>query len=223
MNKYRDTKTGRYVHSPANRTKQLINELYRAFDRFNQQFAEGKLPEVVITIQNKGRANALGWFGDNFWKDRLTNNTVGEINLSAEHISRGKHACMETLLHEMAHLWNAAVLKIKDCSGSQYHNKRFKTAAERFGLSVERDGSRGWAFTSLNEPAKQAIDNINIDETLFTGLRRRQFTRSEKKYVSLVVDLDSVDIISSIKDRLGLSQKQVVQQAISHYYTHLIN
>jgi len=220
MNKYRDPKTGRYVPSPANRTQQLIKTLYQAFDSFNKEFADGRLPEVIITIQNKGRSSALGWFGHGFWQDKLTTNTVGEINLSAEHISRGRHGCLETLLHEMAHLWNAAVVDVKDCSGSQYHNKNFKIAAEMFGLKVTRTATRGWAHTSLDEKASKAIRRLKIDEGLFQGLKRRVSSPKVKRYASLVVDLEAMKNIESIKDKLTtssgkkVSQKHVVQQAL---------
>lgn len=220
MNKYRDPKTGRYVPSPANRTQLLIKSLYQAFDYFNKEFAESKLPQVIITIQNKGRSSALGWFGDGFWQDKLTTDTVGEINLSAEHISRGKESCLETLLHEMAHLWNAAVVNIRDCSGSQYHNKHFKKAAEQFGLKVTRTATRGWAYTTLDKEARKAISKLDIDEDLFQGLKRRSTRPRDKRYVSLVVDLDAMDYIESIKEKLAassgqkVSQKHVVQQAL---------
>ena len=218
MNKYRDAKTGKFTSSPAIRTKNLISELYRAFDYFNDHFAEGKLPQVVITIQNKGRSSALGWFGNNFWRDNITAQTVGEINLSAEHLSRGLNSCMNTLLHEMAHLWNAAVVQEKDCSGAQYHNKRFKTAAEKFGLTVKRHATRGWATTYLDDEAIKAVRKLDISEELFKGLKRLKSPSREKKYVSLVVDVDAVSYIESIKTKLhgkgNVSQKQIVQLAL---------
>ena len=220
MNKYRDLKTGRYVLSPASRTQQLIKTLYSAFDTFNKKFAEGKLPEVIITIQNKGRSSALGWFGHGYWQDKLTSDTVGEINLSAEHIARGKDGCLETLLHEMVHLWNAAVVNVKDCSGSQYHNKNFKSAAEMFGLKVSRTATRGWSSTSLDTKARAAVDAFEVDDNLFKGLKRRSNTPKDKRYVSLVVDLAAMDHIDTIKSRLEIttgkkvSQKYIVQHAL---------
>ena len=126
--RYRDKTTGKFISDPASRSQQLYTELYRSFDYFNELFADNKLPKVVITIQESGRRNAYGWFGDGFWSDRLAGESIPEINLSAEYMSRGATGLLETLLHEMAHLWNACVAKVKDCSGGQYHNKRFKEA-----------------------------------------------------------------------------------------------
>lgn len=211
---YRDQKTGRYITSPASRSQQLYNELYRSFDHFNNVFADNKLPKVVITIQESGRRNAYGWFGNGFWTDRLAGESVPEINLSAEYLSRGEDGLLETLLHEMAHLWNATVANVRDCSGSQYHNKRFKEAAERFGLKVERDGKRGWAYTSLTDTSRDAIADLKPDTSLFKGLRRKTIKKSEDRYFSLIVNLDLKQPLKDALEVTGCSQRQFVEAAI---------
>ena len=89
-----------------------------------------------------------------------------------------------------------------------------------FGLKVERTTTRGWSQTSLNRPATEAIKRLNIDEGLFQGLKRRVSAPKAKRYVSLVVDLEAMDNIETIKDKLAtasgkkISQKHVVQQAL---------
>mgnify|MGYP001591900978 CR=1 FL=1 len=213
-NTYRDKKTGQYISSPASRSQQLYTELYRAFDLFNTTFADGKLPNVVITIQESGRRNAYGWFGNGFWKDNLVGDSVPEINLSAEYLSRGASCLLETLLHEMAHLWNACVEKVSDCSGGQYHNKKFKIAAERFGLSVERSGAKGWAFTKLDEPGLKAIEEVNPNESLFTGLRRKNVKKTHDRYFSLIVNSSYKDRLKSVVNISGISQREFVEQAL---------
>jgi hypothetical protein len=213
-NKYRDQKTGRYISSPASRSQQLYSELYRAFDFFNNTFAGGKLPKVVITIQESGRRNAYGWFGNGFWTDRLAGDSVPEINLSAEYLSRGPEGLLETLLHEMAHLWNATIEKVRDCSGGQYHNKRFKEAAERFGLEVERDGKRGWAYTKLTDESRGAINDLQPEEELFKGLKRKTIKKSDDRYFSLIVNLDLKQPLKDALEKTGFSQRQFVEAAI---------
>lgn len=213
-NKYRDKKTGRYISSPAARSQRLYTELYRAFDVFNRVFADNKLPNVVITIQESGRRNAYGWFGNGFWTDRLAGEAVPEINLSAEYLSRGPRGLLETLLHEMAHLWNATVADVRDCSGGQYHNKHFKTAAERFGLHVERDGKRGWAYTKLTDTSTQVIDELSVDESLFKGLKRKQIGSRADRYFSLIVNLELKEPLKQAIDKSGMKQRQFVETAI---------
>lgn len=212
---YRDKQTGRFISNPAARSQLLHNELYRAFDVFNELFADNKLPKVVITIQESGRRNAYGWFGNGFWSDRLAGEAVPEINLSAEYVGRGPHALLETLLHEMAHLWNAAVENVKDCSGSQYHNKHFKSAAERFALNVSRDGTRGWAYTSLTEESTKAIDSLELDDSIFKGLSRKRSGSRPERYLSLIVNLDLKEPLKQAVDATGMNQREFVEFALT--------
>lgn len=213
MNNYRDAKTGRYVKSPANRSQELLAELYRAFNFFNKKFVKGELPNVVITVQNQGRRNALGWFGKGFWADKVTDNGVSEINLSAEYVARGPNSLLETLLHEMAHLYNASK-GIRDCTGGQYHNKHFKVAAERFGLKVGRYPNRGYAATSLDKAARKAIKELQPNKEVYGGLRRRPEGKSQKRYASLIVGHDVYDLLQTVITKSSMSQKEAVEQAI---------
>jgi hypothetical protein len=127
------------------------------FDSFNKVYFESSLPDVIITIQSKGRkTNTLGWFTVNkIW----TNNDkeLHEINLSAEYLNRPTEKILGTLLHEMVHLY-CAVNDIKDVSrGSTYHNKNFKEMAEKCGLIVTKDNRVGFGYT---EASPELIDFI---------------------------------------------------------------
>lgn len=211
---YRSASTGKFTSSPATKMKQIYDSLYRAFDHFNKTFADNKLPKPVITIQESGRKNAYGWFGNSFWVDKDMQASVPEINLSAEYLARGVNGILETLLHEMAHYYNA-INDIRDCSSGQYHNKHFKRAAEMFGLSVERGGNRGYAYTSLTETSQHAIDQLKLDDSLFTDIKRKRVApMREKKYISLVVSADIEDMLLQGLENSGLSQKQFVEQAV---------
>lgn len=212
-NPYRN-KLGQYVESPAKRNQKAIEELYRAFDFFNERFADNKLPKVIITIQEAGRKNAYGWFGESFWKDGICEQGVCEINLSAEYMGRDSHAILETLLHEMAHLKNA-VNGVRDCTSGQYHNKKFKLAAEEFGLKVKRMGNKGWAFTSLGEDGREAIEEFNPDQEILNSLQRKKVKRvREKRYLSLIVSADLEDLLNDAVSESSLSQKEFVEEAI---------
>ena len=211
-NIYRDQKTGRYISSPAARSQQLLEELYRAFDHFNNTFAENKLPKVVITIQESGRRNAYGWFGNGFWTDRLAGDSVPEINLSAEYLSRGPNGLLETLLHEMAHLWNATVAKERDCTSGQYHNKHFKHAAQLFGLKVYRIKNKGFAGTSLDEAAYQAINELKPDDQVISSLKRKRVKKIYvKRYISLIVGAEYEETVNAGMKKYGMTQKQFVE------------
>ena len=213
-NQYRDKTTGRYTTSPATRSQQLYSELYRAFDFFNDYFAENKLPKVVITVQESGRRNAYGWFGNAFWSDRSTGDAVPEINLSAEYLSRGSSGLLETLLHEMAHLWNASVADVRDCPDGRYYNKKFKSAAEQFGLEVKRDGSRGWAYTRLTDESRKAIEELKPLEDAFKTLRRKSIQAKPERYMSLIIDAELKDTLKTAITKSSMSQREFVETAI---------
>jgi hypothetical protein len=217
MTKYRDPKTGQYVNSPAKRKQALINELYRAFDFFNESFADNKLPKCIITIQNKGRKSAYGWFSYSRWSDSLTDKGIPEINISAEYASNGSYNILETLLHEMAHFWNAEK-GIDDCSGNQYHNKQFKVAAELFGLKVTRDTRRGWAYTALTDDSRKAIMEFKPDYEAFKFLKRRENMVSQhKKYTSLIVNTHVGEQVKETAQSRGVSQRELVEEALIDY------
>ena len=212
--KYRSAANGRFTSSPATKMKRIYSELYRAFDHFNKIFTDNSLPKPVITIQESGRKNAYGWFGKGFWYDNDQGTGVPEINISAEYLSRGVNGVLETLLHEMAHFYNA-VNDIKDCSSGQYHNKHFKTAAERFGLEVSRDGKRGWAYTKLTDVSREVIGELETNEQLYVGLRRRKSAKRPDRYFSLIVNLELKDQLKAALDATGMKQRQFVERALS--------
>lgn len=83
-----------------------------------------------------------------------------EINICAEHLARPFEQVAETLLHEMVHLYNLQI-GVQDTSrGGTYHNKKYKEAAEKHGLTVEKDAKYGWTKTSLNDEAKAFVDGM---------------------------------------------------------------
>lgn len=213
MSKYRD-KQGRYTYDPGKRLRLVLDELHRAFDYFNEEFADGELPKVIITIQESGRKNALGWYGKGFWSDQACGGSACEINISAEHMNRSADSILETLLHEMAHLWNS-VKRIRDVSSGQYHNKKFKTAAEQFGLIVEKGGTRGYAWTALGERAKDAIENFKPNNNILTNLKRKTVKNIRKKrYISLIISSELEQLLSDGVIDSGMSQREFVEDAI---------
>ena len=199
----------------------LTKELYRAFNVFNKTFANGTLTTPIITLQPSEGKNAYGWFGAKFWVDARTKKGVSEINLSAEYLARGCNGLLETLLHEMAHLKNAEA-GIRDCTSGQYHNKRFKEAAEEFGLVVTRIKGKGYARTALGEAAIDAIKDLNPREQLFTAFKRRPVGRKPNdKYVSLIVQADYKDLLNSMRAKTSCNQRELIESALLQYANQL--
>jgi len=149
----------------------LIEEAERTLKEAIKFFALKTDPEsIFVTIQSRGRKNAVGWFWSGRWKNGTdkTAKSVNEINMSAEYLVTGDMG--ELMLHELAHAENNTC-GIKDCSG-RVHNKHFKSMAERLGLEVKpRDKSVGYGYTDLAQGGKDFLKKIAFKRELFTSFR----------------------------------------------------
>lgn len=139
--------------------KPVIEKLESLFSKFNEKFYNNELQTPVITVSPDTTKGAYGWC--TAWKawtvgeqkkiadlSTLTKEDLEamkkddgfyEINICAEHLARPFEQVAETLLHEMVHLYNLQI-GVQDTSrGGTYHNKKYKEAAEKHGLTVEKD------------------------------------------------------------------------------------
>jgi len=191
--------------------EKTLSELYRLFKLLNKHFYAGELQTPVIVVQSKGKnKNALGWCTtQKIWRDKDEDEgkkEYYEITITAEFLFLPIAEIIDTLLHEMIHLFNLQRGK-KDCSrNNTYHNTVFKEAAISHGLEVKYNGKHGWNQTTLSEDTKKLITSIAIDEDAFRLVRadtdkprnggRRQ---SSRKYMCPMCGL----IIRSTKDVAG--------------------
>jgi len=160
---------------------QLEQLLHHWFDLFNKHFYESKgekLPDVIITFT--GTPHAFG----HMTSVPVWNNSEGEdkyeLNIDAHTLNRAPEKICATLLHEMAHLYNA-VHGISDTSNSGfYHNSNYRKTAEDHGLNVERDERYGWSITTLSEEAVSYINTLALKPITFSrkkGSRRHNLIR----------------------------------------------
>ena len=192
----------------------IVNELQRSFEFFVDHFNldKSKYTNVLITLMASGRRQAYGWHGAGFWEDTGHVKRT-EINLSAEYLNRPAEEILGTLLHEMAHLKNS-VEGIKDCDPSnQYHNKKFKTSAEFFGLEVSKLGSRGWAKTELGKKAQDAIKALkpNVEVYSVTRISAKRLKEPSKKYIAVFIDESYKEKLETACKALGKNKKEVVE------------
>ena len=191
-----------------------VNELYRAKDFFLERFCDNdqvKNAKVFITIQGSGRKNNLG----HFWADRWDGDTskeedkeiYHEINICAERMNRPVQDILQTLLHELSHLYNS-VLGIEDCNAAQYHNKHFKLAAEKFGLIVDKFPNRGWALTTLSEAGLSAVEAFNPDKSALSLCRiAADKVPVENKYITVTLKKEDWEEFFTEKlDELGMEK-----------------
>ena len=154
--------------------KDIIDQLQKAYDSLNQLFAS-QFPRCVLTLQsNKDtkRKDVLGYCTtQKVWvnKNDESKNTY-EIALTSEYLNRDYFDIMETLLHEMVHVFNL-YSGVTDCSVRGKHNERYKVIAESIGLIVEEAPRIGFAVTSLSDELKTIVDELEIDRFVFNMYR----------------------------------------------------
>lgn len=145
-----------------------VSQLEHIYNSMNTDFFAGELPTPIITVQSKP-----GTFGHSsvakVWQ-RPEDNAY-EINIAAEVLSYPIEETIDTMLHEMVHLY-CREHGIKEVSrGGMYHNRRFKEIAEAHGLTCVPNGQYGWNTTPGDNLIEYAIakgwSEIKIARTSF--------------------------------------------------------
>ena len=110
-----------------------------AYDFFNAELFEGRLPSCLITFQRKGRT--LGFFAGERFGTRDGNAVTDEIALNPKHfIGRSDAEIISTLIHEMTHLEHA---HFGEPPRRGYHDKAWAALMERIGLIPSDTGRPG--------------------------------------------------------------------------------
>lgn len=157
--------------------EKITSELYKAYQLINESFFEGKLPTIAITIQSESRRQlSMGWCTQKeIWSDRKGTIKMYEINLTPEFLDLDFYETMNTLMHEMVHLYNI-VHGVKDVSrNNTYHNAKFRDESIRRGFEYEDDKpdkKYGWSFSVLSQATKKKLDQLDIDKSVFTIARK---------------------------------------------------
>lgn len=155
-----------------------IKKLEVIFDKANEKFYDNKLIRPIITIQT-GKRSVLGWCSvGKRWVD--SDNSYYEINIVAENLARSLDDIVETMLHEMVHLYNSQH-GVSDCTRTQYHNKKFKEVAEAHGLIAEKAGYRGYTLTKLNDDGVKFVNELTANGIGDFELNRGVPSESEPK------------------------------------------
>lgn len=176
----------------------VISRVESLFSTLNQHFFNGELQKPVITIAPDTTKGAYGWCTSwKAWTDKapkaiadMTAEEIAametdgfyEINLCAEHIARSFTSIVETLLHEMCHLYNLQIGKQDTSRGGYYHNRQFADVAESHGLKVEKTPKYGYSKTSLTDEAKAFV--LSLGDTKFELYRKpmiKNGSNSKKK------------------------------------------
>ena len=163
---------------------ETLTELYKIFHQLEKSLFEKPLEEPVILIQST-KKKILGTCSVNKeWSSKKDEkNQKYEITIVAESLKRPTEEIIETLLHEMVHLY-CSLNAIKDTSNNYvYHNNRYKKEAEGHGLEVTKGKTVGWGYTKLKPETIALIKTFGIDEMIFDYYRKPYLVSGAKKVI----------------------------------------
>lgn len=119
-------------------TTETYAELQSAYDHFNKELFEGKLPECLITLQRE--KNTFGYFSPKRFVNKEHGKT-DEIAMNPTYFSiRTIAETLSTLCHEAVHLYQDNFGKP---GRGRYHNKEWADKMETIGLMPSSTGKEG--------------------------------------------------------------------------------
>lgn len=136
--------------------------LDQAFDYFNAELFGGQLPLVLLTFQRHGQA--YGYYAPERFKARHGDETTDEIALNPEMFHTPDLEILQTLVHEMCHLWQYHFGKP---SRAGYHNKQWGKKMIEVGLMPSDTGQPGGKTTG------QHMSDYPIEGGRFEAAARR--------------------------------------------------
>ena len=131
-----------------------VSQLEHIYNSLNADFFSGELPVPIITVQSKP-----GTYGhcttSKVWQRKETG--AYELNIAAEVLNYPIEETLDTMIHEMCHLY-CRENGIKEVSrGGKYHNGKFKAIAEAHGLTCVPCKEYGWNTTPGDNLVEYAL------------------------------------------------------------------
>jgi predicted SprT family Zn-dependent metalloprotease len=123
-------------------TIENCNVLQEAFDYFNNELFDSKLPECMIIMENSRKRK-----GGHFCPNQFQNNTgkvIDELFLNSLYFRENDDIyTLSILVHEMCHLWKEHFGLTKGTR--RYHDKEWGEEMRRVGLMPSDTGEEGGA------------------------------------------------------------------------------
>lgn len=207
--------------------EEITRELHKAFIIFNDFYFNNELPLTAITVQSSShQRNAMGWCTTRpVWGDREGKIQMYEINISAEYIDLDFFETMDTLLHEMIHLYHK-VKNIQDTSrNNTYHNKNFRNKALELGFEYadsKPDSRYGWTYARLGKKAIEQIAKFDIDRSKFIIARKgslyfKQVHELAQQQLALAAELEDGINYDGIEVIAGRETTDILERKPSSY------
>lgn len=123
-------------------TTQFYNEMQATFKYFNNLLFDGKLPDVMFTLQRNNQV--MGYFSSDRWASK-NGNKCHEIAINPSYVARSSVIeFMQTLVHEMTHLWQHS---FGSPGRTTYHNREWANKMISIGLMPSDTGRVGGKTT----------------------------------------------------------------------------
>jgi predicted SprT family Zn-dependent metalloprotease len=181
-------------------TIQNIEAFQNAFEYYNAVLFDASLPSCHLSFGRKRKA--LGVFYDGLWQKG--ENQLSEISLNPDYLSRKPIDVFSTLVHEMAHLWQAVFGKP---GKGNYHNKQFSKKMEELGLITSKTGCPGGDRTG--QPMSHYIQD--------GGLYAQAFQAMPKEFLFPWIDKNNLWELSTRQGEKALSKRAIKQRKATYY------
>lgn len=175
-------------------TESLYKSLEAAYDHFNTELFNGKLPEVIFTVQRQN--GLLGYFAPERWAS-TKGTKCHEIAINPSHIGSSRVVeVLQTLVHEMVHCWQHCFGKPgRNC----YHNKEWAHKMLDIGLQPTSTGHPGGAITG------QRMCDLPIEGGLFLDSCNRLIQKSFE-----IPWIDRLALSKEFTDHLGINVEKLI-------------
>jgi SprT-like family len=111
--------------------RELVRELYEAYDRFNRDFFRGSLGEPLILATETSAPRALG---DHCAED--AHGLVSVIRIAPRALACGLRFAEDVLIHEMIHTWQSEIIEDRE-EGYRGHGPQFAGVCNAIGAKLE--------------------------------------------------------------------------------------
>lgn len=156
-------------------TQETYRQLQIAYEYFNQELFDNRLPECLITYQRKPKMK--GYFADGRFEHVENGTVIDEIAINPDYFrgdSISPKTVLSTLVHEMCHLWQKYFGKP---GRNRYHNQEWADMMVKVGLRPTDNGTLSGKMTG------DSMSHLIIEDGPFERVSERLLQRIKITWV----------------------------------------